>query len=386
MSVYRRSYKNKDGTKVDKWVVDVDFEHADGRRERIRKVSPMQTKRGAEEYERQVRQALLSPDRVKKEVPTLAEFVPQFMTYVKNNNRPNTVKTRQCILDLHLIPALGSKRLDAINEVEIENLKNVLKNKISAGNRSKMHLNAATINIVLLVLKRMLRIAQEWKIISGNPRLKLLKKGEKKFDFLSFEEADRLIEVAPPDLRIAIMIALKAGLRIGEIIGLQWNDIDFDNATIIVRRSISDGNIGPTKSGRSRTVDIPRSLVEALRAHRHSKGLYVFCRPDGSPMTEGRMNALRTKVLCNAGISREGSVIGWHDLRHTYASHLAMKGVPLKVIQELLGHSTIDMTMLYAHLSPETKRSAVQVLDRSETNVTERHNQGTASFVASKSP
>jgi site-specific recombinase XerD len=56
-------------------------------------------------------------------------------------------------------------------------------------------------------------------------------------------------------------------------------------------------------------------------------------------------------------------IIGWHDLRHTYASHLAMKGVPLKVIQELLGHATIEMTMRYAHLSPEVKQEAVQLLD-----------------------
>jgi integrase len=62
------------------------------------------------------------------------------------------------------------------------------------------------------------------------------------------------------------------------------------------------------------------------------------------------------------GSEREGR-IGWHDPRHTYGSHLAMRGVPLKVIQELMGHATIDMTMRYAHLSPDTRREAVGVLD-----------------------
>jgi integrase len=71
-----------------------------------------------------------------------------------------------------------------------------------------------------------------------------------------------------------------------------------------------------------------------------------------------------SSALQQAGITREEGRIGWHDLRHTYGSHLAMKRVPLKVIQELMGHATIEMTMRYAHLSPDTRREAVGVLDR----------------------
>ncbi|HYO69012.1 MAG TPA: tyrosine-type recombinase/integrase, partial [Archangium sp.] len=70
------------------------------------------------------------------------------------------------------------------------------------------------------------------------------------------------------------------------------------------------------------------------------------------------------RALHGAGISREHGGIGWHDMRHTYGSHLAMRGVALKVIQELMGHATIEMTMRYAHLSPEARESAVQELDR----------------------
>jgi site-specific recombinase XerD len=70
------------------------------------------------------------------------------------------------------------------------------------------------------------------------------------------------------------------------------------------------------------------------------------------------------RALNQAGINREEGRIGWHDLRHTYADHLAMRGVPLKVIQELMGHVTIEMTEHYAHLSPDTRREAVSGLDR----------------------
>jgi integrase len=71
----------------------------------------------------------------------------------------------------------------------------------------------------------------------------------------------------------------------------------------------------------------------------------------------------RSRALKRTGIVREEGRIGWHDLRHSYGSHLATRAVPLKVIQELMGHATIDMTMRYAHLSPDTRREAVSVLD-----------------------
>jgi site-specific recombinase XerD len=77
-------------------------------------------------------------------------------------------------------------------------------------------------------------------------------------------------------------------------------------------------------------------------------------------MTEHRLE----RALSRAGITREQGCITWHDLWHTYGSHLAMRGVPLKVIQELMGHATIEMTMSYAHLAPEARESAVQQLDR----------------------
>jgi hypothetical protein len=104
--------------------------------------------------------------------------------------------------------------------------------------------------------------------------------------------------------------------------------------------------------------------VDALKAHRHLRGRFVFCQEDGQPLTEGKMKQPLRRALNRAGISREEGRIGWHDLRHTYASHLAMWGVPLKVIQELMGHVTIEMTERYAHLSPDTLREAVGVLDR----------------------
>ena len=89
----------------------------------------------------------------------------------------------------------------------------------------------------------------------------------------------------------------------------------------------------------------------------------MFCQPDGQPLTASMTEHRLSRAVSRAGIGREQGRITWHDLRHTYGSHLAMRGVPLKVIQELMGHATIEMTMRYAHLSPETRERAVQQPD-----------------------
>ncbi|WP_371876148.1 tyrosine-type recombinase/integrase [Corallococcus exiguus] len=84
---------------------------------------------------------------------------------------------------------------------------------------------------------------------------------------------------------------------------------------------------------------------------------------EGQPLTDGLMRRPLERCLIRANITCEQCRIGWHDLRHTYGSHLAMRGIPLKFSQELMGHATLEKTMRYAHLSPETKERAVQQLD-----------------------
>ena len=89
---------------------------------------------------------------------------------------------------------------------------------------------------------------------------------------------------------------------------------------------------GLPKGGRGRTVDLPGSGVDALKGHRHLRGPYVFCQPDGLPLTASMTENRLSRAASWAGITREQGRITWHDLRHTYGSHLAMTGGPLKVI------------------------------------------------------
>ncbi|NTX39876.1 site-specific integrase [Myxococcus sp. CA033] len=387
MSVRLRKWTTKEGKSEEAWQVDFVFQHADGRKQRVVKFSPVQTRRGAEAYERDLRSALLNGTFGKESkqdegsASTLANFAPRFLTYSENNNKASTADTQQRHLENHIIPFFGEMALDDIGPAQIEDFKAAMKKKSSATRARKeaptkaairkrkdaapKTLGKKFINNVLSSLSKLLAVAEEQEVIAKAPHVKLFVKVPKPdFDFLSFEEAERLVAAAEPEWRPVLLVALKAGLRQGELMGLQWNDLDLTRGLLNVNRTIWNGVEDLPKSGRERTVDLPASVVDALKAHRHLRGRFVFCQEDGQPLTAGLMKAPLRRALRAAGITREQGQIGWHDLRHTYGSHLAMRAVPLKVIQELMGHATIEMTMRYAHLSPDTRREAVSVLDR----------------------
>lgn len=367
MSVRRVKQKDSKTGKVREFLmVDVDFELPNGSRERVRKVSPVQTKRGAEQYERELRAAILDGSwcRGKEEnaVPTLAEFSSQFVEeYAETNNKESEVDSKRSILKLHLEPVLGRLRLDEIGKREIEAYKRA---KLKGGFTKK------TINNQLTVLRKLLATADEWEVIAGVPRIRWFQVDRPTFRFLSFDEADRLIAGTAPEWRALVTAALRTGLRRGELLGLRWNDIDFVNGNLSVERAWVRKRLTTPKNGRSRTVPLCDEVVQALKAHRHLRGPWVFCSKEGSPLTKDEIKHPLRRALIKAGLwnstptAEDEKKVGWHVLRHTFASHLVMRGASLKVVQELMGHQTIEMTMRYAHLSPNVKQEAVKLLDR----------------------
>ncbi|MGE5184808.1 MAG: tyrosine-type recombinase/integrase [Acidobacteriota bacterium] len=124
----------------------------------------------------------------------------------------------------------------------------------------------------------------------------------------------------------------------------------------------ADGIAAAVRQRHAREIPLGEDVLKALKAHRHLRGKLVFCTMEGEVFSVGEPRYWLAQVCRKAGL-RE---IGWHTLRHTFASHLAMRGAPLKAIQELLGHATIQMTMRYAHLAPEVARDAVRLLDAND--------------------
>jgi integrase len=339
--------------KIDgKWYADFRFEHADGRAERIRKRSPIQSRAGAEQFEHQLRTILHAPTRLVKEVPTFSVFAEEFMrSYAVANNKPSEQEAKACILRNHLIPAFGTMRLEEIKTHPIE----VLKAELLGKGRSRKR-----VNNVLACLGKMLRYAHEVELIDSVPRIKLLKLPPQKFDFLNFEELSRLIEAVKDDTerRALFLVGGEAGLR-GEIIALEWGDVDLVAGTITVRRSSWRGIVGSPKSGRERKIPLAAKLRAGLKAHRHLRSERVFCHDDGTPFTQSAIEAALRYASKRAGLRRIGS----HVLRHTFCSHLAMRGAPPKAIQELAGHSTLAMTLRYMHLAPSALREAIALLN-----------------------
>jgi integrase len=178
--------------------------------------------------------------------------------------------------------------------------------KLTAGLAKK------TINNHLTVLRKLLSTAVEWRLLSLVPPIKWLKAPASEFDFLTFEEADRLIAGAEDEWRAMIIIALRTGLRHGELIGLRWIDVDLDAGRLVVRQAVSEREIGTPKNGRTREVPLCKQALEALR-DRARNGQYVFCAPDGTMLAHAQTRWPLKRALKNAGLRH----IGWHSLRHS---------------------------------------------------------------------
>jgi integrase len=176
---------------------------------------------------------------------------------------------------------------------------------------------------------------------------------------LSNDEVGRLLAaVANSPYETLVRIALATGARRGELLGAKWDDVDFARGTLAIRRSLEetmDNGVAEKlpKSGKARVVQMPESAVESLRTYRVAQGRigpgYVFPGPEGGPWSPNDVGDGFRRYVKRARIGRASL----HTLRHTCATMLLAAGVHPKVVQEMLGHSTIAITMdLYSHVTP----------------------------------
>jgi len=334
-----------------------------------------ETRAGAEEAERRAITRVLNTGEskklvpIKKEVPTVREFHEVFLEAARIKNKPSSIESKKILLRVHIVPQLGDLRLDEVTYAVIEDFKIALAKtpintdksyvgvKIDA--KSSRLLSAKTINNCLTVLRRMLVVARKRGHIDSVPDFEWLKCVRPEFDFLDFAEAERLVAAAEGEWRTMILVALRTGMRHGELIGLRWQDVDLVAGRLTVRQNVVSGHIGTPKSGKPREIPLGNEVKAALKAHRHLRGPLVFCDVDGKMLRTATTRHPLWRACKRAGL-RE---IGWHCLRHSFASHLVMRGATMTAVQELLGHATIVMTMRYAHLAPEVVRETVRLLD-----------------------
>ena len=201
--------------------------------------------------------------------------------------------------------------------------------------------------------------------------MKFLKEENHKLRFLEKEEIIKLIQCATGLHKPLITVAVFTGVRRGELLGLKWRDLDFNQGLI---------HLLVTKNGKQREVPMNEQVRQALLSIRkHPKCPYVFVKRNGEPLKDVRRGF--TAALKGAGIKD----FRFHDLRHTFASQLAMSGVDLNTIRELLGHSDLKTTLIYAHLSKDHKLRAVKLLD-TQIEMTSIPEQKTQDQIISATP
>jgi integrase len=304
---------------------------------------------------------------------TVAEYLDRWLNdSAKLRIKPRTYDRFAELIRIHINPAIGRVRLEKLSSAHIQQL---ITEKYQT-------LSAQTVVHLRNLLRNALNQAVKWGLVGRNvatlvdvPRIE-----RPAVRVLSAEESNRLLDAAKGDRFEAVYsVGLALGLRRGELLGLGWESVDLDRAEVRVIRSLQrvGGKLElcdtKTPKGR-RTIPLPAYAVRALRVHRarqieerlangpawQDNGL-VFTGRHGTPLEPITLHRDFKSVLKKAGLPS----IRFHNLRHSAASLMLAQGVPLKTIQEILGHSSIAVTSgFYAHLGEQLKRDAADAMDR----------------------
>ena len=308
--------------------------------------------------------------------------------FLKNDYGPWVIENRKS--GKNTLSAALAAFSDLLNkpiaELKIGDIEKWRKERRAAGNK------AASCNRYTTMLKAALNWGVKQELLESNPLPRLDKLPEHDSDtkvrYLSDDERGRLMEALSlrerrirqertshnkwlserghallPEfegkyadhIKPMVLISLYTGMRQGNLFSLTWGDIDLESQTITLRAAV-------IKSGKTMRFPINKKIVEVLS---HWRARFVNITPDSlvfpSPKTGGKLDNVKkawVRVLQDAQIEK----FRWHDMRHDFASQLVMKGVDLNVVRELLGHSDMKMTLRYAHLAPESKLKAVDLL------------------------
>jgi len=306
---------------------------------------------------------------------TLGDFLTAWLQdTMQHNVRPRTYIRYRELVELHIVPMLGKVKLQKLSPQQLQKLYNKKREEGYA---------PQTVKHIHRVLHRALNDALRWNLVARNicdaidtPRVP-----KQEMKALTGEQAKLFLEAAKGDpLEALYILALTTGARQGEILALQWDSIDMMHGTLQVKQSIARiGKQGfvisePKTMKSRRNIHLTALALEALRQHRirqnearlaagaawNDQG-WIFCNSVGRPIEAG--NLLRRSfwpLLEKAGLPR----MPFHSLRHSTASLLLSLGIHPKIVQEILGHSSISMTLdIYSHVMPVMHADAAKQLN-----------------------
>jgi site-specific recombinase XerD len=288
----------------------------------------------------------LNPAKARKS-PRFDTFTADYLIWVTANCRPLTVDRVRQTLARFTVFIGPTKRLNEVTPWHLEQWKKVRKEEGKA---------PGTINTELATVKSVFSKAKAWGKLSEHPgtSVKLLQNPRQKIRFLSEEEEARLLAVCSPALRRVVQVGLLTGFRRQELASLRPEDVDRQDGTVSVAACYA-------KNGESRTLPVGPRLKSVLQDAVTASGsaATVLVNEHGRSWHLDTLSGQFRAACQEAGI---GS-LGPHVLRHTFASRLVMAGVDLSTVRELMGHKDLQMTLRYAHLSPQHKRTAMETLE-----------------------
>lgn len=348
----------------------------------LRRSKKLGDRAAANDVARQIRARLAVGDlgfmAAKDASPTLQTYAKAWLTSGEGTRKATTQRFYAFNLNLHILPVLGEKTVGSLKRSDCRVLIAACKAK---------QLKPASMRGVNRTLSGVLTQAVEDAWLPANPAFRMgkyLRDGDavrEEIDPFTREETYTFLE----HVRVASLVfypfflcALRTGMRLGELLALEWDDVDFASRLIHVRRARVAGKITSTKNRLRRRVDMSLSLATELKrlrtarkkaalAQGTSAAAAVFLTPEGTPLDGDN---LRNRVFYRLLEAAKVKQIRLHDLRHTYASLLIQNGESLAYVRDQLGHSSIQVTVdIYGHLVPGANRGAVDRLDAAPTGI-----------------
>ena len=288
----------------------------------------------------------------RKPVPRLRDFALKFTEAIRVRcaAKPRTVQFYvEKLTRLLEFEQLANAPLDRIEEALVENYVQYRSKKVSP----------ASVNRELATLRRLLRIAEEWKIIVRVPRIRLLR-GERSRDFVLTHPQEQLyLTTAPQPLRDAALLLIDTGLRLGEAVALEWKDVYLEpiNGAKFGYICIRDGK---TKNAK-RNVCLTARLKAVLQKRKiESDSRWVFPGRLNKPIQGTSLDHLHAKVRKFLGLTKEFVL---HSLRHTLLTRLGQSGTDAFTIMRIAGHASVTISQRYVHPTPETVERAFERLE-----------------------
>jgi len=376
-SIYEktRRWKTRDGSVREKtqWVAVVSEGHDEkgdvkaGKRRRRRKFIYADSKQGVQE---KLRKYLgkhggfsVTTDR-----SPFASFVGDFLEDARANLSPNTARSYEQVLRLHVLPHIGRLKLDQIDAVRLRRLYSELR---------RDGLSASLVARVHVTLRRVLNVAKREERIETNPLDRVDAPTYKRppARAMTVEQVEALLRAARSHrLEALFVLAVTTGMRQGELFALRWDAVDLKRRTLSVTHSVQEiegqlERIEPKTDTSRRRIELSKMATDAIERRRliakreERQSPYVFPSPTGGLLRKSNfLRRVYFPIRTAAGIS---DAVPFHALRHTAATMLLLQGVSPRVVQELLGHADVRLTLgTYSHVLPTLQRQAADALDQ----------------------